>query len=148
MLIEVGFQLVAGWPAVAVPDGALREAHLVEHALGQPGPVIGELLGVAEQTLHGGDDADLAAQIPGRAAVADGSPLHDAHRLTRRKPARHARRRCNFAVPRHQGMSSVLGWRPVSAKRARTSARRASISARETMPCSTIRLRMARIHFW
>ena len=86
MLVDVGLQVVAGWPAVVVPQRGLLEAHLVEHAPGQAGLVVGELLGIAEGALHGGHHAGLAAQVPGRAAMPERRPLGDAHRLARREP--------------------------------------------------------------
>src|SRR5262249_43224032 len=66
---------------IAGPHVQLPEAHLIEHLGREPGPMIGEPLGIAEAAVHGGDDAGLAAHVPGRAAVPERGPRRHPHAI-------------------------------------------------------------------
>src|SRR5262249_36464457 len=120
---------------------------LVKNLRRQAGLVVGELLGVAEGALQPGHHARLAAQIPGRAAVTRDGPAADPHRVPRGEAAHSAPGVAPMRARAHHGTVSLAILRPALACLARTSAMRASTSSRVTSSCSTMRLRMARIHF-
>src|SRR5690349_5604866 len=142
MLVDVHLELVACRTGIAVPNVALSEAHLVEHLGGKSGPMIGQAFGITEATVHRLHDAALAAHIPGRAAVPQHRAQHHLHRIARLKaPPPGA---CEGV---HHGILALDTGRPAFACRARTSAMRASTSARVKSSCSTTKLRSARIHF-
>src|SRR5262249_22192084 len=113
------------------------------------GEVVGEPLRVAEAPVHGHHHAPLTAHVPRRAAVSE----HRAHRHVNAIASSKARRLAALDPTRpvrraHHGIFAFETRRPALVWRARTSAMRASISARVRSSCSTTRLRKALIHFW
>src|SRR5262245_8597268 len=147
VVVDIGFQLVAGGPQVATPQIALFEAHFVENARRQSGLVVGKKLRVAKPAMNRSDNTRLASEVPGRAAVTEHRACGHAHTLTRGEPR--GGRGLGSASLRfpHHGTLAFGALRPASSCLARTSATRASISSRVSTSCSTKRLRIARIHF-
>src|SRR5262245_25872611 len=142
MLVNVDLDMIAGGTRIVLPNVALAKAHFVEHLRRQPGPMIGEAFGIAEVAVHQTHAAVFAAHIPRRAAVTQHGTLRHQNGIARRKAPP-----LGAGEGLHHGILALDTRRPASSCLARTSAMRASTSARVISSCSTTRLRSARIHF-
>src|SRR5262249_31214967 len=129
VLVDVGFQLVAGRPQIATPQITLFEAHLVEDVRRQSGLVVGKALRVAKPAMNRGNNAHLTPEVPGRAAVTEHRPGGHAHTITGGEP-RGGRGLGGAPLHSpHHGTFSFAALRPAFSCLAHTSATRASISS-------------------